>query len=186
MSNPPYEITIVSHTHWDREWYRSFQEFRLQLVEMMDRLLEIMETDPDYRYFLLDGQTIMLGDYLDVRPEREATIRKLIADGRLSIGPWHILPDEFLVSPEATVRNLILGAKVCANFGARMPIGYTPDPFGHIAQLPQILAGVGLEAVALQRGLAYEPTELWWEAPDGTRIFTIYLRAGYGNLAWVP
>jgi len=186
MSNPPYEITIVSHTHWDREWYRSFQEFRLQLVEMMDRLLEIMESDPDYRYFLLDGQTIMLGDYLDVRPEREATIRKLIADGRLSIGPWHILPDEFLVSPEATVRNLILGAKVCANFGARMPIGYTPDPFGHIAQLPQILAGVGLEAVALQRGLAYEPTELWWEAPDGTRIFTIYLRAGYGNLAWVP
>ena len=84
------------------------------------------------------------------------------------------------------MRNLILGAQVAARFGARMPVGYTPDPFGHISQLPQILAGVGLEAVALQRGLGDEPTELWWEAPDGTRLLTIFFRAGYGNLAWAP
>src|SRR5688572_16977049 len=186
MSQPLYHITVVTHTHWDREWYRPFQSFRLQLVAVIDKLLAMLDADPNYRAFLLDGQTIILQDYLDIRPEREADLRWYIEGGRLSIGPWHVLPDEFLVSPEATVRNLMMGAKLCADFGRRMSIGYTPDPFGHIAQLPQILAGFGLEAAALQRGLAYEPNEMWWEAPDGTRIFLIYFREGYGNLAWVP
>jgi len=146
----------------------------------------LLDSDPTYHSFLLDGQTLLLDDYLAIRPEREPDLRRHIAHGRLMIGPWYILPDEFLVSPEATVRNLMLGAKVCARFGARMPVGYTPDPFGHISQLPQILAACGIEAAALQRGLSDESTELWWEAPDGTRLLTIYFRAGYGNLAWAP
>ncbi len=186
IAEQTHHVTIVSHTHWDREWYQPFQVFRFQLVELVDRLLDILDRQPEYHSFLLDGQTIILEDYLAIRPEREADLRRHVQAGRLLIGPWHILPDEFLVSPEATVRNLILGAQVAARFGARMPVGYTPDPFGHISQLPQILAGVGLEAVALQRGLGDEPTELWWEAPDGTRLLTIFFRAGYGNLAWAP
>lgn len=183
---PTLYVTIVSHTHWDREWYHPFQEFRLQLVDLIDQVLDILAADPDYHSFLLDGQTIVLEDYLEMRPQREDDLRRYIQSGRLLIGPWHILPDEFLVSPEATVRNLMLGNQVCQRFGAQMPIGYTPDPFGHIGQLPQILAGCGLEAAALQRGLSEEPAELWWEAPDGTRLLLIYLRAGYGNLAWAP
>lgn len=186
MATTPYEITIVSHTHWDREWYQPFQVFRFQLIELIDYLLDLLDRDPDYRSFLLDGQTIILEDYLAMRPDREADLKRYIAEERLLIGPWHILPDEFLVSAEATVRNLMLGAKVCAQFGTRMPVGYTPDPFGHISQLPQILAGCGLPAAALQRGLSDEPPELWWEAPDGTRLLLIYFRAGYGNLAWAP
>lgn len=186
MATGPYHITIVSHTHWDREWYEPFQVFRFQLVALIDTLLDLLDCDPAYRSFLLDGQTIVLEDYLAMRPEREADLKRHIQAGRLLIGPWHILPDEFLVSAEATVRNLMLGASVAARFGARMQVGYTPDPFGHISQLPQILAGAGLEAAALQRGLSDEPTELWWEAPDGTRLLTIYFRAGYGNLAWAP
>src|SRR5690606_36672910 len=128
-----------------REWYKPFQVFRFQLVELVDRLLGILDSTPDYHSFLLDGQTIVLEDYLAIRPEREADLRRHIQAGRLLIGPWHILPDEFLVCPEATVRNLILVARVCTRFGLLMPVGYTPDPFGHISQLPQILAGVGLE-----------------------------------------
>lgn len=186
MSNTPYLITIVSHTHWDREWHRPFQEFRLLLVEAVDQLLDMLANTPGYHSFLLDGQTIALEDYLELRPEREPELRQYIQEGRLFVGPWHILPDEFLVSPEATVRNLMLGAKLCEHFGGRMPVGYTPDAFGHIGQLPQILQGFGLEAAALQRGLSEEPAEIWWQAPDGTKVLTIYFRAGYGNLSWVP
>jgi len=186
MAQQPYHVTIVSHTHWDREWYQPFQVFRFLLVELVDRLLTLLDADPEYHSFLLDGQTIVLEDYLAIRPEREADLRRHIAQGRLSIGPWHILPDEFLVSGEATVRNLMLGAQICARFGARLPIGYTPDPFGHIGQLPQILAGVNLTAAAFWRGLADEPTEVWWEAPDGTRLLSVFFRNGYGNLAWAP
>ena len=186
MSDTPLSLMIVSHTHWDREWYRPFQEFRLRLVRLIDEVLAILESDPSYHSFLLDGQTIILEDYLEMRPEREADLRRLIAQGRLLIGPWHILPDEFLVGPESTVRNLMLGARLCAAFGARMPVGYTPDPFGHISQLPQILAGTGIGVAAFRRGLAEEPLELWWDAPDGTRVLALYLREGYDNLQWAP
>jgi len=186
MPAPAYEMIVVSHTHWDREWYRTFQDFRLSLVRLVDDLLDILDGDPAFRSFMLDGQTIILEDYLALRPEREADLRRHIQSGRLVIGPWHILPDEFLVGPESTVRNLMLGAAICDRFGERMPVGYTPDPFGHISQLPQILAGAGVETAIFRRGLAVEPLELRWEAPDGTRVLTLYLREGYGNLEWAP
>lgn len=186
MSAPVYEMIVVSHTHWDREWYRTFQDFRLSLVRLIDDLLDILDDDPAFHSFMLDGQTIILEDYLALRPEREADLRRQIQSGRLVIGPWHILPDEFLAGPESTVRNLMLGAAICGRFGERMLIGYTPDPFGHISQLPQILAGAGVETAIFRRGLSEEPLELWWEAPDGTRVLALYLREGYGNLEWAP
>ncbi|MDD5368065.1 MAG: glycoside hydrolase family 38 C-terminal domain-containing protein [Anaerolineaceae bacterium] len=179
-------LHIISHTHWDREWYRTFQEFRLRLVHLIDRLLVILEQDAEFRYYMLDGQTIVLDDYLAIRPDRFDLLKKHIQSGRILVGPWHVLPDEFLVSPEAIIRNLIQGAATCARFGPRMMIGYTPDPFGHISQLPQILCGFGIEDACLQRGLSDEPTELWWQSPDGSNVFLAYQREGYGNAANLP
>ena len=179
-------LHLIPHTHWDREWYLPFQSFRLKLVLLIDRLLAIMQADPNYRTFLLDGQTIVLDDYLELRPERANLLKDLIRAGRLQIGPWHILPDEFLVSPEATIRNLLQGERSARRFGSRMPIGYIPDPFGHIAQMPQILRGFEIETACVQRGLSDEPCEFWWQAPDGSRVLMAYLRDGYGNAASLP
>lgn len=183
---PKIEAVIVSHTHWDREWYRPFQSFRYRLVEVVDQVLKILASDPEFRHFTLDGQTIILEDYLALRPQREAELRQHVQSGRLLIGPWYVLPDEFLVGAESTVRNLMLGRKVCQRFGARMAVGYIPDPFGHISQLPQILTLCGIDSAVFRRGLSHEPTELWWEAPDGSRVLVIYLRDGYGNAAFLP
>lgn len=180
------EAFIVTHTHWDREWYRPFQAFRYRLVQLMEQVLETIEGDPAFAGFLLDGQSVILEDVLAIRPDLEPRIRKAVAEGRLWIGPWYILPDEFLVSGEALLRNLLLGIRIARRFGGWMPIGYTPDPFGHVGQLPQILRGFGIEAAVFQRGLDDQPTLLQWEAPDGTRVLTVYLRDGYGNAAWVP
>lgn len=177
---------VVSHTHWDREWYETYQQFRLRLVRLMDKLLHILDSDPAYRYFMLDGQTIVLEDYLQIRPEREDDVRGHIRSGRLLIGPWHVLPDEFLVSGEALVRNLLLGHRSCARFGGEMQVGYIPDPFGHISQMPQILRGFGLASAALRRGLDDHPTELLWQAPDGSSVLLCYLRDGYDNAARLP
>jgi alpha-mannosidase len=176
-------LHLISHTHWDREWYLTFQQFRLKLVHLVDGLLDILDHDKDFKYFMLDGQTIVLDDYLLMRPERETDLRRYIKNGRILIGPWHILPDEFLVSPEATIRNLLLGERTTRKFGLKMMVGYIPDPFGHIGQMPQILRGFGIETSCLMRGLADEPCEFWWEAPDGSRLFMAYLRNGYGNTA---
>ncbi|HYN86919.1 MAG TPA: hypothetical protein VER55_00245, partial [Ardenticatenaceae bacterium] len=187
-SDPPSgaRVFVVSHTHWDREWYETFQQFRLRLVDLIDQVLDLLDNAPGYEYFMLDGQAIVLEDYLAVRPEREQDLRRLVQAGRLLIGPWYILPDEFLVSPEALIRNLQHGIRVSRRFGEPMPIGYIPDPFGHVGQMPQILRGFGIGEVVLARGLGREPVELLWEGPDGSRVLLLYLREGYGNFAWLP
>lgn len=179
-------LHVISHTHWDREWYLTFQQFRLKLVHLMDGLLDILDEDPDFKHFMLDGQTIVLDDYLHMRPEKEGILRQHIQAGRILIGPWHILPDLFLVSPEAHIRNLLEGARTTRKFGPSMPIGYLPDPFGHPGQLPQILKGFGLDAAALWRGLGDVPAELWWQSPDGSRILLAYMRDSYSNGANLP
>jgi alpha-mannosidase len=176
-------IHIVPHTHWDREWYLPFQRFRLKLVHLMDGLLDLLAADPQYAFFTLDGQTILLEDYLEIRPEREAEVREFVQTGRLLIGPWYILPDEFLVSPEATIRNFLKGERDARRFGGKMKVGYIPDPFGHIGQMAQILNGFDIQFASVQRGLDEEPCEFWWQAPDGSRVLMAYLRDGYGN-AW--
>ena len=179
-------IHIISHTHWDREWYRPFQLFRLKLVHLVDGMLDILEKDRDFKYFMLDGQTILLDDYLDMRPEKEAVLRDHIRKGRILFGPWHILPDMFLVGPEAHIRNLQQGDRTARKFGPKMMIGYMPDSFGHIGQVPQILQGFGIQVACLWRGVDNGPAEFWWQAPDGSRVLMAYLREGYGNGADLP
>lgn len=180
-------VFVVPHTHWDREWYEPFQVFRTRLVRVLDHALDVLQREPRFRRFVLDGQAVILEDYLAVRPEREADIRQLVQAGRLLIGPWYVLADEFLVSPEALIRNLSLGRQVSQRFGQPMTVGYTPDPFGHIAQLPRILAGFGLESVVFQRGVGDEAErlgiEFTWEASDGAEVLAIQLPATYSAVA---
>ena len=178
-------LHFISHTHWDREWHEPFQLFRIRLAQTIDKALDILATDPEYKFFMLDGQTIVLEDYLEIQSEREAELRAHIKSGRILIGPWYILPDEFLVSGEAIIRNLQRGIRLANSFGKCMMIGYIPDPFGHISQMPQLLAGFGIHVAMFRRGLADEPTELWWEGADGTPVLTTYLRDGYDNAAWL-
>jgi mannosylglycerate hydrolase len=181
-------VHIVPHTHWDREWYRSFQSFRLRLVDLLDRLIPQMENDPAYARFLLDGQLAVVDDYLAVRPEAEEPLRRLVGSGRISIGPWYTLPDEFLVSGETLVRNLQRGLRVADRFGGAMTVGYLPDMFGHVAQMPQILAGFGFEHAVVWRGVpaAVDRSGFWWQGPDGSSVRAEYLPQGYGNGSALP
>lgn len=176
------EVHLVSHTHWDREWYLTREQFRLRLVDLVDRAIELLDRDPAYAFFHLDGQTIVLEDYLEVRPERRGDLERLIRAGRLLVGPWYVMPDEFLVSGEALVRNLATGHAIARGFGRSMPVGYLPDLFGHVAQMPQILRRFGLDNAILWRGFGGRGVEYWWEAPDGTRVLMLHLpREGYCN-----
>src|SRR5918996_1487694 len=124
----PRVIHLVPHTHWDREWYLPFQRFRVRLVDLVDRVLDLLEADERFA-FTLDGQTATVDDYLEVRPEAEARIRRLVQQGRLAVGPWRILMDEFLVSGETIVRNLEAGWNRSEELGGAMAVGYLPDMF---------------------------------------------------------
>ncbi len=181
-------MAIVPHTHWDREWYEPFQTFRLELVRLVDELLDVMERDSSYRAFLLDGQLAVVDDYLEIRPESEDRLRDLVAAGRLSVGPWYILMDEFLVSGETLVRNLQAGIGRASSFGGVMEVGYLPDMFGHVAQMPQLLCQAGLRDAVVWRGVpsAVDRTAFTWRAPDGSAVRAEYLVAGYGNGAALP
>ena len=181
-------VSIVPHTHWDREWYEPFQSFRLRLVPLIDGLLDLLERDPSYTTFLLDGQMAVVDDYLEVRGEAEDRIRALAAAGRLTMGPWYILMDEFLVSGETIVRNLQMGIARGAAFGGVMEVGYLPDMFGHVAQMPQLLHLAGFEHAVVWRGVpsTIDRNAFRWEAPDGSSVRAEYLVVGYGNGASIP
>ncbi|HET8912526.1 MAG TPA: glycoside hydrolase family 38 C-terminal domain-containing protein [Ktedonobacteraceae bacterium] len=185
-----YTVIIVPHTHWDREWYQTFQQFRMRLVRTVDKLLDIMDHDPDFSYFMLDGQTIVLDDYLEIRPEQEGRLKHYTQEGRILVGPWYLQPDEFLVSGESLVRNLQRGLQKAAEFGEPMRVGYVPDCFGHIAQLPQILQGFGIDNAVFWRGVGAEAhrSEFNWSAPDGTTIIVAHLAdpIGYSNARILP
>ena len=180
---------VVPHTHWDRDWYQCFEHFRIQLLELTGDLLDILDRQPDF-VFTLDGQTVVLEDILAIRPDWEPRLARHIRSGRLSVGPWFALPDEYLVSGEALVRNLLLGRKIAGKYHRIMQAGYTPDSFGHVSQLPQILNGFGIESVLFARGMGDEGQQLGlefeWQASGGNgSVLACHLIAGYFNLsAW--
>jgi alpha-mannosidase len=184
----PRTYSVISHTHWDREWYQPFEEFRLRLVELMDRLLEILASQPTYR-FHLDAQTIVLEDYLEIRPQRRKELSGYIREGRLLVGPWYVQNDFYLTSGEATIRNLLIGSELAREFGGCTMVGYAPDQFGLISQLPQILKRFGISACIFGRGYSFPeapPSEFWWRTQDGSRVLAIHMPYWYNNAQRFP
>lgn len=181
---PRQVAVVVPHTHWDREWYVPFETMRFHLVQFFDDLLDVMEAEPDL-VFLLDGQTVIVEDYLEIRRDQTDRIERLVRSGRLRPGPFYTQPDEFHVSGESIVRNLLIGCRTAAELGGCMREGYLPDTFGHVAQLPQILRGFGIETFYAMRGFGNDPTvvdnEFWWQAPDGSRVLVNWLSESYSN-----
>lgn len=183
------KIHIIPHTHWDREWYKTFQYFRVKLVYAIDKLLEILESGDSFENFMLDGQSIVLDDYLQVKPENFQRIRSLVQARRLIIGPWYIQPDEFAPDGESLIRNLMLGIDISRKFGEPMMVGYLPDSFGQSGQLPHILKGFGINSAVVMRGIDAEKikqSEFTWEGTNGDEVLGIYLPEGYSNAMHLP
>ena len=174
-------VTLVPHTHWDREWYDPFSVFSRRLLAMMDTLLDL--ADEGFPHFHLDGQTAMIDDYLTMRPERTEDVRRLVREGKLSAGPWFTQMDEFLTSGESHIRNLERGLARAWELGRALEVGYMPDQFGHVGQMPQILQQGGVGRAVVWRGVpaSIDRDAFWWESPDGSRVLTEYMAFGYSN-----
>ena len=183
------DCVIVSHTHWDREWYRTFQAFRARLVDTVDAVLDQLDRDPGWR-FVLDGQTIVVEDYLAIRPDNAHRVAAACRAGRLAIGPWYVQPDSLLPSGEAHIRNLLEGRRVGEQFGPVSRVAYTPDSFGHPSQFPQLFAGFGLDGFTYWRGNGDEldrlPPVYRWVSPDGSSVVACHLPQGYFAAATLP
>lgn len=185
---PSLKIYYYSGTHWDREWYQTFQGFRKRLVETVDGLIEGLEADQSYGVFHFDGQTIVLEDYLEIRPEMRERLTELIRKGRIVIGPWYDMPDEFLVSGESLIKNLRLGRAICHSYGVEpAKNAYICDIFGHSSQTPQIFRSMGFPYTVLGRGTndGDDPAHFRWQSPDGSEVLTFKLcdANGYGDLS---
>lgn len=193
-------VHIISHSHWDREWYMPLEKHKLKLVDLINDNLEMLSENPEYRSFHLDGQTIVLDDYLEICPEKKKEIKRLVEEGRLVTGPWYVLQDEFLTSGEANIRNLLTGCREAEEYGKNCRVGYFPDAFGNVGQMPQILKQAGMEAVVFGRGVKpvgfnneagsgeYESaySEMYWGAPDGSRLLGILFANWYNNGMEIP
>lgn len=171
---------VISHTHWDREWYLPFENFRMRLVDLMDNLLELLEKDEGYR-FHMDAQTIVLEDYLDIRPHQREKIETFVREGRLLIGPWYVQNDFHLCSGEATVRNLLIGKQIAQDFGKCTMVGYAADQFGLCSQLPQMMVRFGLDSCIFGRGFSRGETQFYWQSEDGSRLLCEWMHEWYNN-----
>lgn len=178
-------LFVVPHTHWDREWYLPFQQYRYLLIELIDQLLAILASNKYYRHFMLDGQAVTVNDYLAIRPKNRSKLYNEFTKGRLATGPWYLLADEFIISGESLIRNLMLGKRIASNLGQIRFEGYMPDSFGHTSQLPQILQGFGINTLIFARGMGNEmnqlDSEFLWRAPDGSTVLAHHLLLGYYN-----
>lgn len=174
---------LVPHTHWDREWYATADDLRVRLARMLDDALDALERDPRLR-FSLDGQSVVVEDYLTLRPEQRGRLQALLASRRVVMGPMYAITDEHLVSGESLTRNFALG---CADARALdvepMRLCYAPDTFAHVAQLPQIMRGFGLGAIVFTRGLgdasAGDAGVFTWLGDDGTSVLAIQQPGSY-------
>ena len=193
-------LHIIPHSHWDREWYMPFEGHRVYLVKLFDTLIDLMEKNPAYTYYHMDGQFIVIEDYLEVRPEMKDRLLALVKANRIQVGPWYILQDEYLTSGEANVRNMLYGIRLCRRFGAEpVMTGYYPDAFGNISQSPQILAGFGIDNAVFGRGLndigsdnqvvkqnGITASELLWQSPDGSEVIGVMFANWYNNASELP
>lgn len=182
---------LIPHTHWDREWYLPRAAFQARLVAAVDELIERLQGDSAYRSFLLDGQTVLVEDYLRARPERETDVRALVKTGRLQVGPWYVLPDEQIPSGEGLIRNLLLGAADAERLGGRLDVLYSPDAFGHPAVAPTLAREFGIRYGVVWRGLGGETgqeRDLYrWTGLDRKEVLLWHLPpAGYEIGAALP
>ena len=195
------KVYIISHSHWDREWYMAYEQHHMRLIELIDDLLELFEVDPSFNSFHLDGQTIILDDYLQVRPEKRQAIQQAINEGKLRIGPFYILQDDFLISSESNVRNMLIGMEESRKWGTPVMLGYFPDTFGNMGQTPQLMKQAGISAAAFGRGVkpigfdnqvleaenySSQYSEMWWKGPDQTAIFGMLFANWYSNGNEIP
>jgi len=169
---------IVTHTHWDREWRYPIWENKQYLIDMIDELLKFLDTQPEYSGFLMDGQSVIIEDYLEMRPENRKKLEGYIVEGRIDVGPWYTLPDLYPVSGESLVRNLLKGDRVSKRLGRRLNVAHESFGWGQTAQFPQIYKGFGLDFVVVAKNISKErcpKCEFIWEAPDGTQVYATRL-----------
>ena len=151
------EVIAYLHTHWDREWYREFEVFRLRLLKVFDNVLDMLEENR-IPSFYFDGQVSALLDYLEIRPEREEQIRRLIYEKKLFIGPFYCLVDEFLTDGICFRKNLEIGVKIAKEFGCNDYIAYLADTFGHSKNIPDILKEFEIDKAIVWRGCGDLPS----------------------------
>ncbi len=186
------KIHVIPHSHWDREWYFTTSRSKVYLMKDLGDVLNTLENDPEFKYFMVDAQGSLLDDYIKWRPQDKERISKLVNEGRLVIGPWYTQTDQLVISGESIVRNMYYGMKRCESFGKYMNVGYVPDSFGQSGNMPQIYRQFGIEDTLFWRGVSddmVKHTDYNWRGDDGSVVFTTQIPFGYyigGNIPEAP
>ncbi len=169
------KVHLINGTHWDREWRHTAEQSKLRLVELIDNIINLLETNEKYTYFCVDGGTIVIEDYLTIRPENKDRIKALIEAKRMFIVNWYTLPETNTVAPESLVRNLLMGHKMAKEYGGGIKSGYTATSYGQPSQLPQLYRNFGITNAIFYRGTnKHVLTPLFtWQSPDGSEIDTL-------------
>lgn len=186
------KVHVVPHSHWDREWYFTTSRSKVYLMKDLKDVLDTLESNPDFKYFMVDAQGSLLDDYIKWMPQDKDRITKLVKEKKLVIGPWYTQTDQLVISGESIVRNMYYGMKRCETFGGYMNVGYVPDSFGQSGNMPQIYKEFGIDDTLFWRGVSDDMvnhTDYNWRGDDGSVVFTTQIPFGYyigGNIPEDP
>ncbi|AHI52780.1 glycoside hydrolase family 38 N-terminal domain-containing protein [Spiroplasma culicicola] len=186
MKNKNY---YIAHTHWDKEWYKTYEEFRVKFLKYFREILDTLEKDNNFTSFMFDGQSSVIEDYLQINPNEIERIKKLVKSKRLRLGPWFTLPDNYLTSGESLGRNLLIGSNIAEDFGYSQEVCYIPDSFGQCANMPQLIKSMALKGAIFWRGVDSKSTEkgyFKWKGSDSTEVIAVHLPLGYGYSKKIP
>ena len=176
------KVHVVPHSHWDREWYFTTSRSKVYLMKDLKDVLDTLESNPDFKYFMVDAQGSLLDDYIKWMPQDKDRITKLVKEKKLVIGPWYTQTDQLVISGESIVRNMYYGMKRCETFGGYMNVGYVPDSFGQSGNMPQIYKEFGIDDTLFWRGVSDDMvnhTDYNWRGDDGSVVFTTQIPFGY-------
>ena len=186
------KVHVVPHSHWDREWYFTTSRSKVYLMKDLKDVLDTLESNHDFKYFMVDAQGSLLDDYIKWMPQDKDRITKLVKEKKLVIGPWYTQTDQLVISGESIVRNMYYGMKRCETFGGYMNVGYVPDSFGQSGNMPQIYKEFGIDDTLFWRGVSDDMvnhTDYNWRGDDGSVVFTTQIPFGYyigGNIPEDP
>lgn len=176
------KVFVVPHTHWDREWFFTSDQAKVYLLKDLKDVLDHLEASGQYGSFLLDGQSSLIEDYLNWRPQERKRVEKLVKEKKLILGPWYTQTDQYLASGESIINNLRIGMKQSDELGGHMNIAYVPDSFGQESSMPQIYQQLGIDDAVLYRGFSLDDTkqsEFTWQGEDGSEISVFRMACGY-------
>lgn len=183
-----YSLILVGHAHIDMNWMWSFDETVAATVATFTTMLRIMDEYPTFTY--AQSQTSVYKIIDDYAPALKPRIQERIREGRWEItsSAW-VETDKNMPDGESLLRHIRLTKEYLRDHWDIDPdslgIDFSPDTFGHSANVPEIDLSAGVKYMYHCRGLDGNNALYRWRGASGAELL-VYREQDWYNSAINP